>query len=206
MTNEEKLLIESWMLIDELIGSEGKRVSNFKSIRCLVYSLYHNFNICRDEIKSHLKYTFRKRDRHIKYDPCKSSPETYVVSFVYYELLNLIAFYRKEFIQRKSIPLSELDNGEQISGRIGCSLTPYERRGIDALINETSPEDELLKKELAQIAIEFFGPDDVAVLLGARDRKKEAERLGIDYFTYSKRLERKVQRFKSHLQDIDYPV
>ena len=208
MIDEDMILINCWSLISRFVKKRGRQTGLLKSVQYMVHCLYYNFNVERKEIISDLNDTFETRKRHLKFDPERSSLEKYVMWFVYYELLTLVQKRQKEFkeARKNTIPLADLESGERIKDRIGCSLTPYERQGIYGLIDNISPEDELLKKELAQIAMDFFGPDDLAVLLGARDRKEEAERLGIDYFAYSKRLERKVQRFKSHLQDIDYPI
>lgn len=103
----------------------------------------------------------------------------------------------------RTIPLSELYIGDRIP-RGGSSIEPYEREGMDGLINLNTPEDELIGKELMQMALDFFGDDDLSVLLGARDRKDEAERIGVDYYSYCKRLKRKTQKFRSHLENIGY--
>jgi hypothetical protein len=58
--------------------------------------------------------------------------------------------------------------------------------------------------ELLREAQEFFGYNDLSVLLGATDRHDEADRLGIDYYTYCKRLNRNILQFRSHLKNIGY--
>lgn len=62
----------------------------------------------------------------------------------------------------------------------------------------------MIGKELMQMALDFFGEEDLEVLLGAKDRAEEANRLGIKYDTYQKRLERKRQRFKTILIQAGY--
>jgi hypothetical protein len=191
------------MLMCEFTGNSGRKNSILGSIKHSVKHLYHRYGITRDEIVSILITKFQDRERHLKYDPDQSSLESYVAWFVYYEMLTLKERCRKDLEKSRTVPLSELDGGEKVS-RIGCSIKTCERQGIDSVIDSRSPEDEIIGKELLQMALDFFGGDDVAVLLGARDRSEEAGRLSIDYYAYCKRLKRKTIRFKSFLEDIGY--
>lgn len=197
------LLIQSELLIGDFLEGRGGRFGILNSINRNVKQLYHRYGITRDEIGSRLKYTFLKRSRHIKYDSDRASIDSYVAWFVYYEVLTLMDECQRRLKRCRTIPLSELDIGERVS-RIGASVEPYERQGSDGLTNYDSPEDEIIGKELMQMALDFFGKDDLEVLLEARARTEEAERLGIDYYTYCKRLKRKVERFRSHLEAIGY--
>ena len=203
MKDDEILLSHSYTLIRRFIDRYGEKSKLLNSIRRHVKHLYYRYGITRSEIASRLFCIFEKRKRHLKYDADRSSLENYVAWFVYYELLTLIDQCQKHLKKPKIVSLSENNEGEKIS-MTGCPIEPYERQGIDALINPISPEDELIGQELMEMALEFFGNDDMSVLLGARDRKDEAHRLGIDYCTYCKRLKRKTQRFRSYLIDIGY--
>ena len=200
---DETLLVNSLMLIWSFIDGSGGKFGILKSINRHVKQLYHRFGITRDEIRSRLGYTFQRRQRHLKYNPDRAPLENYVAWFVYYELLTLMDECQRHLNKSRTIPLSELHNGKKIS-RIGGSIDPYERQGADGLANYNSPEDEYIGKELMQMALDFFGEDDLEVLLGARERIDEAERLGINYYTYCKRLTRKVHRFRSRLQTTGY--
>jgi len=201
--DDEILLVNSFMLIRKFIEDRGGNLRILKIIQSHVKQLYYRYGITRDEIESRLACIFRERKRHLKYDADRSSLQNYVAWFVYYELLTLIDQCRDYKKKPKTVPLSGNNEGEKIS-MIGCALEPFERQGINGLINPNTPEDELIGEELMQMALEFFGHDDLSVLLGARDRKDEAHRLGIDYCTYCKRLKRKTLRFRSHLIDIGY--
>ena len=203
MKDDEILLSHSYTLILKFIDRYGEKSKLLNSIRRHVKHLYYRYGITRSEIASRLFCIFEKRKRHLKYDADRSSLENFVAWFVYYELLTLIDQCRDYKKKPKTVPLSGNNEGEKIS-MTGCPIEPYERQGIDALINPISPEDELIGEELMEMALEFFGHDDLSVLLGARDRKDEAYRLGIDYCTYCKRLKRKTLRFRSYLNNIGY--
>jgi hypothetical protein len=199
----DDLLINSWMLVLKFIEGRGGKHGIHKSIQRQVHKIYYKYGIHRDEIASHLICSFRDRNRHLKYDPNLSSLEKYVAWFVYYQLLAIRSQCREHLKKSRTVPLSELENGQKIS-KIGCSINPYEKHVIGGMINSDTPEDELIGKELMHLALEFFGDEDLAVILGARGRAAEAGKLGIDYFTYCKRLKRKTLQFRSYLKDIGY--
>ncbi len=203
MKDNETLLINCMKLIWDYIDGSGGKHGIHKSIQRHVKFLYHRYGITRPEIISRLFYSFQKRECHVKFDPSRSPLKKYVAWFAYYQLLTIKEQCRQHLKKSRTIPLSELFTGDRIS-RGGCSIKPYERQGIEGLTNSNSPEDEIIGKELMQMALDHFGEADLKVLLGVRDRADEAERLNIDYFTYCKRLTRKTQRFRSYLQEIQY--
>ena len=57
-----------------------------------------------------------------------------------------------------------------------------------------------------QLALDFFGQDDLEVLLGVKIRSEESRRLGISYEAYQKRLGRKRSRFQSFLREMGYLI
>jgi hypothetical protein len=87
---------------------------------------------------------------------------------------------------------------------MGSSIDSYERQEIDGLIDPESPEDALVGKELMEIAARYFGEEDLAVIIAIKDKRAEARRLGLNYETYRKRLQRKISNFQSILKDNGY--
>ena len=76
--------------------------------------------------------------------------------------------------------------------------------GADGLVDYTTPEDLVIAKELMELIIDHFGEDDAEVLLGYSDRLSESARLSISYYTYCKRLSRKIDSFLPILENAGY--
>jgi hypothetical protein len=201
--SEEHTLKMCFDIIKLAVRNHGIRLKITPHINRTVKYLFARHGIERKEIYNHLFTVFWEREKHLKWDPSKSPFQVYVTLFVHYELKSLRRLLDNGLKKERTIPLSQLEYDNTID-RSGMSTSRYESDGIDGLINAVSPEDELIGRELMQIADDFFGHHDLAVLLGARDRCDEARRLGIDYFSYCKRLNRKVERFRSYLEDIGY--
>ena len=174
------------------------------SIQKRVKWLFHRYGITRKEIIEHLKWKYKGQKKHKRHDPNLSCLKTYVLTFCYYGVLSLVRELKKHDAHLSLIPLDQNFQGEKINGRSGASYEPYEQEGNEGLVEPNNPEDILIGKELMQMALDFFGEEDLEVLLGAKDRTAEADRLGIRYDTYQKRLERKRQRFKTILQQSGY--
>ena len=174
-----------------------------RSIQQRVKYLYFEYGITRKEIIEHLKWKFETQKQHKRHDPNKSCLRTYVLSFCYYGVLSLVRECKNFDADGSWMPLSQNDQGEPVS-KIGPSYENYERDGIEGLVDPDTPEDMLIGKELMQMALDFFGQEDLEVLLGAKDRNAVAKRLGIGYDTYLKRLDRKRQRFQTILQQAGY--
>ncbi|BBO93224.1 hypothetical protein [Desulfosarcina ovata] len=79
---------------------------------------------------------------------------------------------------------------------MGTSIESLERDGVEGLIDEDDPERILLGKELLEAAVNHFGKSDLAVILGLKETRAEAKRLGIRYDTYRKRLQRKIDIYR----------
>ena len=153
-----------------------------------------------------VKWDFKRKRKHRKFKPEKSCLETYVLNFTYFALLTLV----RQCIDhdaggKKEIPFSQLSEHEPIQ-TMGSSIESFERQGIEGLIDEENPEDVLIGKELMERATDYFGDNDLAVILGVKDKRTEARRLGIDYDTYRKRLQRKLAKLRSILKDAGYDI
>ncbi len=203
MKQETRLLIESFRLITRNIHQGGKIWMN-QSIQRRVKWLFREYGITRKEIIENLKWEFEKRKMHKRHNPEKSCLETYVLTFCYYGVLSMVKKCKKYLGTTSSVPQDQNKDGDKIEARSGASYEPYEENGIKELLDSHTPEDLLIGKELMQMALEYFGQEDLEVLLGAKDRDAVAMKLGIEYNTYQKRLERKRQRFKIILQQAGY--
>ena len=198
-TDKERLLLKCGLLISNYLDNKGKAKRLGYSIQKLAKALYHRYNIDRYELKSIIFITFHRRNRHLKYNPNQSPLESYVAWFVYHSLLSICIQCK----QSQTISLSNLKDGEPLKKQ-GLSTDFMERQGIEGLINRETPEDLLIWKELLQETYKFFGKHDWGVLVGLNDRKAEAQRLGLDYDIYRKRLLRRCVIFRIYLQNIGY--
>ena len=187
-------------MISRFISNRNVKLKLKNSITQLVHYLYHGFGITRQEIESQLYWKFKTRERHLKYDPSRSNLEVYVGYFTYYALLDLVCECKRCKEKCREIPLSQLPFGDYVStmGR------PANNLEIDGLIDYETPQGVTMGKELLEMAQSHLGKNDLAVLIGASDRHDEADRLGIDYNTYCRRLQRKVKQFRSFLKGIGY--
>jgi hypothetical protein len=205
MLGVNKVLVESYRLIYRFIHHGGKIWMN-SAIQKRVRWLYRNFGITRWEIIACMKQEFKRQDKHRKFDPKKSCLETYVLNFTYFTLLTLVRRFKKqETGGEKEIPFSQLVDFEPIK-TIGHSIDSFERQGIEGLIDEENPEAILMGGELMEIASSHFGNSDLAVILGLRDKRTEARRLGMNYDAYRKRLQRKLAQFRSIISDRGYDL
>ncbi len=195
MNSAEDLLIDCALLISRFINNRNRGLKLQAPITKFVKDLYRKFGIRREEIESRLWFKFRTRQRHLKYDPSRSPIETYVAYFTYYELLTMVCECQRYRAQQSEIPLSQLACGETVS-TIGRSTEPYEKEGIEGLTDPCTPEDHIIGNELMDLAGRYFGQTDLEVLLGITDRKAAAEKLGMNYYSYCKHLNRKVERFR----------
>ena len=196
---KDDLLTPCVVLISRYLNNKGQALKLGNSIRLLARTLYHRYCLSREELTSIIFDTFQRRKRHLKYDPERSTLESYVAWFIYYSLQTIL----RQYSQSNTITLSELGRGEEFKKQ-GISTDFMERHGIEGLINRETPEDLLIWKELLKETYKFFGKHDWRVLVGLNDRKAEAIRLRIDYDIYRKRLLRKCVIFRIYLQNIGY--
>lgn len=203
MSQELKILVDSYRHIYRFIYHSGKIWMNI-AIQKRIRWLYHRYGMTREEIIEYVKWKFKCQRKHFKFNPEKSCLETYVLNFTYFALLTMVQQCKKhEAGSGKEIPFSQLADSEPIK-TIGQSIDSFERQGIEGLINGDNPEDILMGKQLMETATDHFGDSDLAAILGLKDKRSEAKRLGLDYDTYRKRLQRKLNQFRSILNDDGY--
>lgn len=205
MVFENEILVESFRLIYRFIYHGGKIWMN-RSIQQRVKWLYHQYGMTREEIIEYIKWKYKGQRKHRKFKPEKSCLETYVLNFTYYALLSLVRQCKNHESGGKSeIPFSQLSKYEPIK-RMGNSIESYERQGIEGLIDDKSPEDVMIGKELMQMALEFFGEDDLYAIIGFKKKRDEAIKLNLTYDAYRNRLQRKMAMFRSILKDQGYDL
>jgi len=205
MVYENQILVDSYKLINRFIYHSGKIWMN-KAIQKRVRWLYHRYEMTREEIIEYVKWQFKRQRKHRKFKPNKSCLETYVLNFTYFTLLTFIRQCKKhEAGRKKEIPFAKLSDYEAIDS-IGSSIESFERQGIEGLIDEDDPEQIVNRKQLMKIATDYFGDNDLAVILGIRSKRAEARRLGIKYDTYRKRLQRKLAMCRSNFEDMGYDL
>ncbi|BBO79705.1 hypothetical protein DSCO28_02710 [Desulfosarcina ovata subsp. sediminis] len=205
MVLENQILVKAIQLIYRFIYHGGKIWMNH-GIQARVRWLYQKYGITRIEIASCVKYEFIRQRKHRKFNPDKSCLETYVLNFTYFTLLTLVRQCKEhEASGKKAIPFSQFSPDTSID-TMGTSIESLERDGVEGLIDEDDPERILLGKELLEAAVDHFGESDLAVILGLKETRAEAKRLGIKYDTYRKRLQRKLDKFGSILKDDGYDI
>lgn len=205
MVFENQLLVESIRLIYRFIYHGGKIWMN-GAIQKRARWLYHRYGMTRKEIVEYIKWKFQSQRKHRKFNPEKSCLETYVLNFTYFATLSLVRQCKNHDAGcEKEIPLSQLSDYEPIK-RMGGSIESFERQGIEGLIDYKNPEDVLIGKELMEKATDYFGENDLAVILGVKDKQAEARRLGLDCDTYRKRLQRKLIKFRSILENNGFDI
>lgn len=203
MSKEIMILVDSYRLIYRFIYHSGKIWMN-TAIQKRVRWLYHRYGMTRKEIIEYVKWKFKCQRKHYKFNPEKSCLETFVLNFTYFTLLTLVQQCENhEAGNEKEIPFSQLPDYEPIK-TIGQSIDSFERMGIEGIINDENPEDILMGKQLMEMATDHFSDNDLAVILGLKDKRAEAKRLGLDYDSYRKRLQRKLNQFRSILNGDGY--
>jgi hypothetical protein len=113
---------------------------------------------------------------------------------------------RKHQQEKRNCPRISLDSlaEESFDGYCGSAISFLETLGADGLVDYTTPEDLVIAKELMALIIDHFGENDAEVLLGYSDRLSESARLSISYYTYCKRLSRKIKSFLPILKNAGY--
>lgn len=186
MIDRNSLLNESYSQFTRSLSNSGKLRIN-QRIQSKVRYLNECYGLEPDEILSDLWEAYQSRRHYEKHDSGKSKLSTFIVNYTNLSLKNLMRKHDTFRQNHKEIPLSRL-----------------EKLGVRDVVENNTPEDYYIARELLDLVTDFFDKDDVPVLLGFRDRLGESERLSIDYYTYCKRLNRDISAFKSHIKNVGY--
>ena len=202
MDKEEQLLREAYGLFQKCIFTEGRFPIN-RNIQRLVALLTRKYGLTRTAILDSIYTNFILDQGHLKFDGTKSTFPTYIANRTKWSLLDLIKEYKMlppereiRLIRRK--PVYEMDS----KGR--CSLRILESEGHPGLVNYTTPEDMVIMKELCLEAKRHFEPHELEVLMHGARRREVAEREGVDYDTYIKRLQRRTAAFREKMTAVGY--
>jgi len=190
-------------LLKKSLSGNGKYKIN-KEIQKNVAYLNEMYLLERDDIHSYLFEEFVTKKLYRKYGKNKTKPSTFISYYTDLSLKSLKRKYDTLFKNYWEIPLDYSSETTQYQGKRGISLAVLEKRGVEGVIEKTTPEDYLFAKEILDLMHEFFDENEVLVLLEYKTRRSEAERLSIAYYTYCKRLSRKKSAFKLILQEAGY--
>ena len=192
---QQELMNQSYQHIKWSLS--GNRKIRYKSRR-----LKYEYGLEDDEIINGLFDEFSSRKIYEKITPDKDLPKFFYHTTNY----GLSGKLRKQKQEKRNYPFIYLDAfaEESADGYCGSAISFLEKLGADGLVEYTTPEDLVIAKELMNLIIDHFGEDDTKVLLGYSDRQAEAKRLSISYFTYCKRLSRKIDSFLPILKSAGY--
>ena len=201
--DRESLLIESYRLFEMTLSGRGNLEINGK-IKKKVDYLKKRYNLGAGDLLHTLFMTFIEHRHYEKYDPAKTRLATFVAHYIRYALLDLIKKYDAAFDGFIEVPLSQGEDEKMPRSGASLSLSYLERRGLDTVIDYSSPEGHYAAKQLAQLISDHFDENEILVLVGFKTRESEAERLSVSYECYCKRLARKTAAFFAKLKAAGY--
>lgn len=183
--NEQELLSHAYLCFQWILAGHGYFAINRK-IRKKMETLTGKYRISHQEILFELFEDFRERKLHLRYDSRLASMRTFISHHVNYRLSDKIRGMKR------------LDREIKVGGydddalRLAEGISLNDRLHISGLQNNMTPEKILIDKQLIEHLVKFLGEDDAKVLFGITSRKSEAERKGMRYDAYCKRLRRKL--------------
>ncbi len=189
---QQELLNQSYQQFEQTLPGNG----NFKINRIIGYKtrrLKNEYGLEDDEILNAIFCEFLSKELYEKITPEKTL-STFIIHTTNYGLNIQL---RKQQQEKRNYPRISLDAQTEKSadGYCGSAISFLETLGADGLVDNTTPEDLVIAKELMELIIDHFGENDAEVLLGYSDRQTESKRLSISYDTYCKRLSRKIDSF-----------
>lgn len=190
-------------LIELALSGTGNLELN-RSIRSKIRYLKEAHGLDRDDLENWLYERFFANGVDDKYDPERASVATFIGHCTNNALTDLIRKYNAMEKQCREVPLNFSGNEASTPKRFGYSLPDLERAGVESVIDCDTPEDLYLAKELLDLMVGFFEPDELRILLGLKDRTTESKESGIGYECLCKRLQRKREAFRAVLKEAGY--
>jgi hypothetical protein len=198
---QQELLNQSYQQFKQALSGNGNFKIN-RIIGCKFRRLIYEYGLEGVEILNAIFCEFLSKKLYEKITPDKTL-STFITHTTNYGLNGEL---RKQQQEKRNYPRISLDGlaKESSDGYCGSAVSFLETLDADGLVDNTTPEDLIIAKELMELIIDHFGEDDAEVLLGYSDRLSESNRLSISYDTYCKRLSRKIHSFVPVLKAAGY--
>jgi len=205
--NKERLLIKSYELFRWALSHCGNFPVN-KRIQRKVKILNTIHGVDYDDLLHDIYQHYLEKEGYKKYDPLRGKLSSFIHGYTDKRLNHILRKHERLNNGYTAIPLpDDYEDALHDNHKARHQLSFYEKNGfLDKLIDVNTPEDLLAGKELWNIIIEEIGLDDALVLIGVKNRRNEAERQGIDYYTYCQRLHRKRLILRIVLEDMGYEI
>lgn len=205
--DRERFLTKSYELFRWALSHCGNFPVN-KKIQRKVKILTTIYGVDYDDLLHEIYQYYLENGDYKKYDPSRGKLSSFIHGYTNKRLNHILRKLERlnNKYQFEQLP-DQYEDALDDNHRARNSLSFYVKNGfLDKLIDVNTPEDLLNGKELLNIIIEEIGLDDALVLIGVKDRRKEAERQGIDYYTYCQRLHRKKLILRTVLEDMGYEI
>ena len=205
-TNADEILENAYSLIGQHIIPQKSEIWMIASINKMVPVLKKKYWLKEEDIQHYVFLKFLALNKHEKFDPGKSCLYTYTAHHTYFVVKDMLNGYERAFkdvVQFKSFDeylwTSSNQNSDEpliIAVDTGQHLPRSEDDLLDRLIERTTPEDILIKKEFWGLVYDYYDKVDVMVLLGMMDRKEAAAEFDMGHEAYTKSLQRKNLYFR----------
>ena len=201
MENIADLPDQSLELLLKIVSNKGKLKIN-RQIHYKINLLCQKYGFEFDEVINLFVELYLSKKMFEKYT-FENAFSTFIVHCVNYTLNGLLRkcdTHRRHFheISLEKIIRDSTGNLDEVS------LDFLDRINATGLVDFTTPEDMLIGKELLGLMIKHYGRENVLVLLGYEDRQAAADRLGMQYESFCKRLSRKTLLFLPVLNQAGY--
>jgi len=205
-TNTDEILENAYSLIGQHIIPQKSEIWMITSINKIVPVLKKKYWLKEEDIQNYVFLKFLALNKHEKFDPAKSCLYTYTARHTYFVVKDMLNGYERAFkdvVQFKSFgeylwTSSSEDSDEPLIVAVdtGQHLPRSEDDLLDRLIERTTPEDILIKKEFWGLVYDYYDKVDVMVLLGMMNRKEAAAKFDMGHEAYTKSLQRKNVYFR----------
>jgi hypothetical protein len=204
--SREELLSQSYQQFRWALSHCGKGSIN-KSIQRKVRILDEILGVSPEDILHEIFGNYLVKKHYRKFDPARGKLSTFITHYTDKYLNHSIRKYNTVDNNKIDTIREDYEDALNDNNRAHHSLLFYEKRGLaDDVIETETPEDLCIANELWKLIVEIVGLNDALVLMGLKDRHDEADRKGMNYYSYCQRLHRKRLLLRSVLQELGYSV